>query len=224
MGIKDFLKNSCVCWKVIGLVSRMATRYSLKGRHNKIIARLCFFRGVKFDVHGSNNQIVIGERSVLRDVTFRIRGSGHRVVLGKNCRFKRGSEIWIEDQNTYLEFGEGTSVERGHFALTEDASQIIFGKDCMLATDVEVRTGDSHSILDQESGARINFARNVIVGNHVWIGSKATLLKGVELGDGSIVATGSVVTKRVDAHCVVGGNPARVLKTGVSWERARLPI
>ena len=52
----------------------------------------------------------------------------------------------------------------------------------------------------------------VIIGNNVWIGDKATILGGVTIGDGAVIAANAVVTKDVPAYSVVGGNPARVIK------------
>lgn len=52
----------------------------------------------------------------------------------------------------------------------------------------------------------------VIIGNNVWIGDKATILGGVTVGDGAVIAANSVVTKDVPAYSVVGGNPAKILK------------
>lgn len=52
----------------------------------------------------------------------------------------------------------------------------------------------------------------VIIGNHVWIGDKATILAGVTIGDGAVIAANAVVTKDVPAYCVAAGNPARIIK------------
>lgn len=52
----------------------------------------------------------------------------------------------------------------------------------------------------------------VIIGDNVWVGEKATILSGVTIGDGSIIAANSVVTKDVPAYCIVAGNPARIIK------------
>ena len=52
----------------------------------------------------------------------------------------------------------------------------------------------------------------VVIGNNVWIGDKATILPGVTIGDGAVIAANAVVTKDVPAYSVVGGNPARVIK------------
>ena len=54
--------------------------------------------------------------------------------------------------------------------------------------------------------------------NHVWIGMNATVLKGVTIGEGSIVAAGAIVTKDVPDHCLVAGVPAKIIRRDVRWE------
>lgn len=53
---------------------------------------------------------------------------------------------------------------------------------------------------------------DVLIGNNVWIGDKATILPGVSIGDGAIIAANSVVTKDVPAYCIAAGNPAKIIK------------
>ena len=53
----------------------------------------------------------------------------------------------------------------------------------------------------------------MVIGNDVWIGDKATILPGVTIGDGAVVAANAVVTKDVPPYSIVGGNPARVIKS-----------
>lgn len=57
----------------------------------------------------------------------------------------------------------------------------------------------------------------VVICDKVWIGARATILCGVTIGKGSIVAAGAVVTKDVPAYCLVGGVPAKILKTNIEW-------
>ena len=57
----------------------------------------------------------------------------------------------------------------------------------------------------------------IVIGDHVWIGMNVIVLKGVTIGEGSIVAAGSVVNKDVPPHCLVAGVPAKVVKTDVTW-------
>ncbi len=59
---------------------------------------------------------------------------------------------------------------------------------------------------------------SVIIGNDVWIGLNTTILSGVTIGDGAIVAAGSIVTKNVEPYAIVGGNPAKVIKKRFSDE------
>lgn len=56
------------------------------------------------------------------------------------------------------------------------------------------------------------------IGNHVWIGINATILKGVTIGDGAIIAAGAVVNKDVEENSLVGGVPAKILKKNIFWE------
>lgn len=56
-------------------------------------------------------------------------------------------------------------------------------------------------------------AKKVVLGKNVWVGSHATILPGVTVGDGSIIAAGAVVTKDVPERCIAAGVPARVIKT-----------
>ena len=70
------------------------------------------------------------------------------------------------------------------------------GKGCAIARDVIIRDYDAHQILN--SGHEM--AKDVCIGEHVWIGTRAIILKGVTIGDGAVVAAGAVVTKDVPAR------------------------
>lgn len=86
-----------------------------------------------------------------------------------------------------------------------------------------LRTGDSHSILNSETGERINPSEDIKIGNHVWIGQDVKILKGVTVGNDSIVSTGAVLTKNnYPSNCVCGGVGGKVLKTKVNWTYQRL--
>ena len=63
-----------------------------------------------------------------------------------------------------------------------------------------------------------NKPRDIRLGEHVWIGQNATILKGVSIGNNSIVAFGTVVTKDVPANAIVAGVPSKVVKTGITWD------
>ena len=90
-------------------------------------------------------------------------------------------------------------------------SEITVGEGVKVAPGVVIRDCDSHEILGSRS------SKPIIIGKHVWIGTNAIILKGVTIGDGAVIGAGAVVTKDVPAQCVVAGNPAKVVKTDITW-------
>ena len=196
-------------------------RKTIQGQENIFEAEGAKLSGVHVDIIGDNNRIKIGSGCVLTNVHFRIRGSGHCIEFGENCRVSRGGVLWFEDRNGTLQVGAGTTMVEVHVAVTEK-SKVIIGEDCMFANDIDIRTGDSHSVIDTQTGERLNFAGDVVISRHVWIAPHTVVLKGVNIGENSIIATGAVVTKSCEPGVIIGGNPARVIKTGVSWTRERI--
>ncbi len=91
--------------------------------------------------------------------------------------------------------------------------EIVIGHDVMIARGVTILDRDLHSIHGNKKDSA-----PIRIGNHVWCGLNATILKGVTIGDGAVIAAGAVVTRDVPAKALVGGVPARVIKENVSWE------
>lgn len=87
------------------------------------------------------------------------------------------------------------------------------GKDFACGRDVIIRSFDGHRIIRE--GYQVSSP--IKIGNHVWIGQGATILKGVTIGNGAIIAACSVVTKDVPANCIVAGNPARIIRENTRW-------
>jgi acetyltransferase-like isoleucine patch superfamily enzyme len=197
-------------------------RKTIRGQENDFKADGAKLSGVHVDIIGNKNRIKIGSGSVLSNVYFRIRGSGHQIEFGENCRVSRGAVLWFEDRDGLLQVGSGTTMVEVHIAVTEN-SRVIIGEDCMFANDIDIRTGDSHSVIDTQTGERLNHAGDVIINRHVWIAPHTVILKNVNIGENSIIATGAIVTKSCEPCAIMGGNPARVIKTGVSWNRERVP-
>ena len=111
-----------------------------------------------------------------------------------------------------------------HFDFVGD--KLIIGKFCQIATGVRfIMNGGNHAISgfstfpfaafgDEWSSVPLNSKSkgDTIIGNDVWIGNSATIMPGIIIGDGAIIATNAVVTKDVDPFCVVGGNPAQLIR------------
>ncbi len=211
--IKSILKNE-----------KTKNRHNVKGTGNTFnIDESAFLKNCRFDVIGNNNEIEIGQLSILNGVLIRIRGDNNKIKLGERVKFNNGGSIWIEDNNCEALIGENTTFEESHIVVTEPYSKIHIGKDCMLAYDIEIRTGDSHTIIDSTTNERINYAQNIVIGNHVWIAAHVSILKGVCISANSIVATRSVVTKSFEeSNILIGGMPAKKIKENINWDRQRI--
>ena len=113
----------------------------------------------------------------------------------------------------YTDFGKNITIGKGVFINSgchfQDQGGIIIGDGSLIGHNVVLAT-INHD-LDPENHRKNHYAP-ITIGNHVWIGSNATILPGVILGDWSVVAAGAVVTKDVPAYAIVGGIPAKVLK------------
>lgn len=116
-----------------------------------------------------------------------------------------------------LVFGDGVIVAAESAIVAQDSVHI--GAGTLISWDVLVIDTDAHEIYDA-AGMRMNAARPIRIGNSVWIGSRAMILKGVEIADGVVVAAASIVTRTIPApNVMVGGNPARIIREGIRWKR-----
>jgi acetyltransferase-like isoleucine patch superfamily enzyme len=92
--------------------------------------------------------------------------------------------------------------------------EISIGENVAISENVTIWDSDAHCI----DGNYEKMTQPVNIGNNVWIGNNATILKGVTIGDGAIIASGSLVNKDVPEKCLVGGVPAKIIKTNVNWK------
>lgn len=172
------------------------------------------------NIRGVNHKIQ-NDSKYLSNIRLDVYGSGHSVIIEEGVVIKKAN-FWLEDHNCSIKIGRNTTIEQSNFAAAEDNSSIEIGEDCMFSSGIRIITTDSHSVVDIVSGKRINPAKSVRIGNHVWIGANCTINKGVTIGDGAIVAGNSVVTHDVPAYTIVGGIPAKVIRNAITWERNRI--
>ena len=90
---------------------------------------------------------------------------------------------------------------------------IDIGNNVAISENVMIWDTDAHEII------RKNYHKSapVRIGNRVWIGANVTILKGVHIGDNSIIGAGSVVNKDIPPNCLAVGNPAKVVRTDIAW-------
>jgi acetyltransferase-like isoleucine patch superfamily enzyme len=167
-----------------------------------------YLRGAIFRLHPA----VRAARDVRLDrrPLIRRKAAGSSVRLASRVRLFPGVAFYLRQAGATVSIGERTYVGRRSEFHCDTAISI--GSDCAVSWDVQFIDSDQHTLVGSRPTAPI------VVGDRVWIGQRATILKGVTVGDGAVIAAGSVVTRDVPGRSVVAGIPARVVKSDVDWE------
>ncbi len=143
-----------------------------------------------------------------RETTLRI-DKNSKIIANGNFDFFYDSDIILfEDAKLILginSFINSNCKIRCHKSIT-------IGDNCAISHDFTVMDSNAHSINGDKK------TLPVIIKDHVWVGTRVTILSGVTIGEGAVIAAGAVVTKDVPPNTIVGGNPAKVIKKNVEWE------
>lgn len=92
-------------------------------------------------------------------------------------------------------------------------NEITIGNGVAISENFTIWDSDAHQMINGSEPTQ-----PIFIGNKVWIGTNVTVLKGVKIGDGCVIAAGSLVTKDIPANCLAGGVPAKVIKENVEWK------
>ncbi|HYF84376.1 MAG TPA: acyltransferase [Clostridia bacterium] len=143
-------------------------------------------------------------------------------VIDENTIFSRGGILRCGKESKIL-IERNNWLGMGYLIVSGLHTEIKIGKDCLWSRDVFIRANDGHSIFDIHTGKNINsdsesnYDRKVILGDHVWVGARATIMYGADIGNGSVVGAGSFVKKTYPNNCIIAGNPARVIRKDIAW-------
>jgi acetyltransferase-like isoleucine patch superfamily enzyme len=144
-------------------------------------------------------------------------GRGLQLQIAKGATIKFGRFCWI---------GDGSKI-RCHEGVVEIGAKTVMGQECTISAYRRVRIGEQcviadramfidfdHGVVEVERPIRVQgiYMRECVIGSNVWVGYGACFLRGVRVGDNSIVGTNSVVTRNVPVNAVVGGVPAKVIR------------
>lgn len=138
-----------------------------------------------------------------------------RVELLKQLFGSTGENIYIEP-TFRCDYGYNIHVGNNFYAnfdcIILDVCEVHIGENCFIAPGVHIYTA-THPLNPFERVSGAEFGKPVTIGNNVWIGGRAIINPGITIGDNVVIASGAVVTKDVPNNVVVGGNPAKIIKT-----------
>lgn len=172
-------------------------------------------------------------KSVLSNGTAVLRGILNKWKFkkaGKLLRMEKG--VRVMKNNGTVTLGDRVFLHR-YVKLSAYGGNIEIGNNSYIGDRTEIHAGESVkigngvniawdcNILDRDYHAfesEVEVVKPVVIEDNVWIGCRSIILKGVTIGEGAVVAAGSIVTRDVPAKCLVAGNPARVVKENVTWK------
>jgi acetyltransferase-like isoleucine patch superfamily enzyme len=198
-------------------------RRRIKGKGNSISLGNSILKRVRIDIVGNDNVIALANDSVVEGMIVRIRGNGHRLSVGRGVWF-HNVRFFFEDEACRIGIGNECMFNDVSISAVETGCVVEIGAKVGLAEETDIRTSDSHSIVDVETGRRLNPPAGISIGDGAWIGKGVTILKGVRIGMHSVIGMRSIVTKDVPPYCLAAGVPAKVLRTGVTWVWEKLPV
>lgn len=224
-GIKKIVQDSALVGTLSFLLQKLMFRISVKGQGNILEYKgNTIFWDTFIRVKGNNNRLIFGSRASLKHVKINILANNCTVTVGDGVKFYEEGNILIEGDNGAINVGELTTIGSADLFIGEANTSIKIGTDCMFSREITVHTTDFHSIVREEDNKRINIPKSIVIGDHVWIGLRTHIGKGTVIGANSVVASHSNVTgKEFGSNLIIGGIPAKEIKSGINWSREKLP-
>ena len=177
--------------------------------------------GIRVKFVGDNSTLEIYNPRALRGSKFVI-GAANNIKIAPGCS---GAITVYGGHHSVIEIGENSALAKTRFILAGvDNASITVGRDCLFANGVLLYGSDTHQILDKNHKQILNDCKKSLeIGNHVWCGVNAIILKGSKIPDNSIVGAGAVVSRRFDVpNVIIAGNPARVVREDIDWDTAAI--
>jgi acetyltransferase-like isoleucine patch superfamily enzyme len=208
----------------------------IDGDNNTIILRRgAKLRNCRIQIHadreagnfrGNRNNVCIGELGSFANTMVDCKGSDNTLQIGAKVYVLMSAELFLEGYGCSIRIGDKTSIQSAVFSCNELETSIDIGEDSMISTMVVFSTGDGHPVYKVDTFERVNLAKRIATGRHVWFAANARLMKGAQVGDNCIVGYESLINQpindesgRLICNAVIAGMPAEIKRTGITWSR-----
>lgn len=129
--------------------------------------------------------------------------------------FSKKFENFIINPLFYCDYGENIEIGKNVFinfnCSVLSCAKVTIGDNCYIGPNVQIYTAQ-HPLEPKKRNKGINMAKPIKIGKDCWLGGGVIVLAGVEIGEGTTIGAGSVVTKNIPKNCTAAGNPCRVIR------------
>lgn len=163
------------------------------------------------------NKVELGKNIKIRKCKIKIRGKNNLLKIEDGVNLS-GVNIEIRGENGLVHIGKNTVIGGNTYLSVKDRERkILIGEDCMFSRNIDIMTFDGHDIY--QNGEKINHSQDIEIGDKVWLADGVVILKGSQIGSGSVVGIKSLVTKKFkEKNILLVGNPAKKVKENIEWK------
>lgn len=185
-------------------------------KENEFIGELPKLTNSQININGKNNIFVCEENVNLWNSKIDFNGDNSVLYLSSNT-FDYALNISINGNNVCF-IGKNNYFNGMSTIVLSESKNVIIGEDCLFSYGISIRVADAHLIYHTKTKERLNFSKSIFIGDHVWLGQSAMILKGTRIGSGSIIGAGSVLSNKiVPSNTTFAGSPARLTKNDTFW-------
>ena len=191
---------------------------TIKDKSNNLID-IANYPGLKINFLGNNSRVIIENPVRINKLNAWI-GNDCEVYIGNSVDVRGYLHIFASANKSRIRIGDKCSFTGVTIRMESEPNlEVEIGNRCLFSDKIIIRSSDSHTIFDCKTKVPLNVPRKVKIGNHVWIGYGVNILKNTLLPNNCVGATQSLVTKEFhDDNCVIGGIPAKILRTNINWD------
>ena len=184
--------------------------------NNEFIGEVPKLTNSQININGKNNTLVCEENVNLWNSRIDFNGDNSIVYLSSNS-FDYAVNISINENNICF-IGKNNFFNGITTIVLSESKNVIIGSNCLFSYEVSLRVADVHLIYHTKTKERLNPSKSIYIGDHVWLGQNALILKGTRIGSGSIIGANSVLSNKiVPSNTTFAGSPARLTKEDTFW-------
>ncbi len=187
------------------------------GSHLNIGKNVLFGKNCEISM-GYNSQIWIGADCSFGDHTEISVWDHSKLIIGNHCTFGKNSLI---SSDGYVKVGNENWFGFNTYLTSGDQGRIYIGNDCLFSNGIKIRPDAGHTLFDVEEDKDFKelHLNQIRIEDHVWVGLDVIILGDAEIGNGSVVGAGSLIKKIYPGKSVIAGNPARIIRRNILWDK-----
>lgn len=184
--------------------------------NNKIIGNPTL-KDTKITFVGINNILYCEDNVIINNSNLDFKCNNSIIYLRESKHpYKLKVDIY---ENCVLSFGKNNYINQKITFIIDEEKNVIIGDDCLFSLGLFFRTSDVHIIYDISTKKRINNAKSILIGDHVWLGQNVLVLKGAKIGSGTIIGANSLISNKIYySNCLYAGK--ELLKENVVFDGA----